>query len=253
MPLIRKYDHLFFDLDNTLWDFDINARLALQQAITNLNLKGQITDFSLFFTFFEQTNNSLWEAYRKQEIRQSELVLKRFEIIIDHFGLSGISPGNLNDQYLQLMPEYNHLVDGALETLDYLKAEGYHLHIITNGLSEVQSKKVKNSSLAPYFKKIFASEDVNAPKPDKRIFRYALMNCNAKKSRSMIIGDTWETDILGARQMGLDHVFFIKNGKTTSAPLKNTIQPHKNNKFSATAPFKNYYSIEKLTTLKQIL
>jgi putative hydrolase of the HAD superfamily len=112
---------------------------------------------------------------------------------------------------------------------------------------------VKKSGLAPYFKKVFASEDINAPKPDKRIFRYALMNCNAKKNRSMIIGDTWETDIAGARQMGMDHVFFTKNGKETAIPPKNTIQQYENNKFSATAPFKNYYSIEKLIMLKQIL
>jgi len=253
MPLIRKYDHLFFDLDNTLWDFDINARLALRQAVTNLNLNGQITDFSLFFTFFEQTNNNLWEAYRKQEIRQAELVLKRFEILIDHFGLSCVSPENINNQYLSLMPEYNHLVDGAIETLDYLKGEGYHLHIITNGLSTVQNEKVKKSGLAPYFKKVFASEDINAPKPDKRIFRYALMNCNAKKSKSMVIGDTWETDIAGARQMGMDHVFFIKNEKKAMMPPKNAIQSRENNKSSTTAPFKNYYSIEKLIMLKQIL
>jgi putative hydrolase of the HAD superfamily len=253
MPLIRKYDHLFFDLDNTLWDFDMNARLALQQAMINLNLNEQITDFSLFFTFFEQTNNNLWEAYRKQEIRQCELVLKRFEIIIGHFGLSGITPENFNDRYLRLMPTYNNLVEGAIEILDYLKSEGYHLHIITNGLSEVQQRKVRNSDLSPYFERIFASEDIHAPKPDKRIFQYALMNCNAKKSKSLIIGDNWETDIVGARQMGIDHIFFIKNEKKITIPPEIWMDPAENNKSSPATPVKNYYSIKKLINLKQIL
>lgn len=253
MPIIRKYDHLFFDLDNTLWDYDINARLALSQAITNLNLIEQVSDFSLFFGFFEQTNNSLWEAYRKQEIRQSELVLKRFRITIDHFGLTGVSPENINDQYLQLMPGYNRLVDGAIETLDYLKGEGYCLHIITNGLSAVQNEKVKKSGLAPYFNKVFTSEDINAPKPDQRIFRYALMNCNARKNRSMIIGDTWETDIVGAREMGIDHVLFIKNKEKAIIPPTNTPQSSRNNTLSVANPTINYYNIEKLIMLKQIL
>lgn len=253
MPLIRKYDHLFFDLDNTLWDFDINARLAMQQAVANLNLHEQITDFSLFFSFFEQTNNNLWEAYRKQEIRQSELLLKRFEIIIGHFGLSGITPENFNDRYLTLMPAYNNLVEGAIEILDYLKLEGYHLHIITNGLHEVQQRKVRNSALSPYFERIFASEEIHAPKPDKRIFQYALMNCNAKKSKSMIIGDNWETDIVGARQMGIDYIFFIKDEKKgTSIPEICTV-PAEKNKLSPAPPVKNYYSIKKLVNLKQIL
>ncbi|MGV8140156.1 MAG: YjjG family noncanonical pyrimidine nucleotidase [Mangrovibacterium sp.] len=253
MPIIRKYDHLFFDLDNTLWDFDVNARLALQQAIADIGLRSQVPDFNSFFSFFEKTNTNLWEAYRKQEIRQSELVLKRFEIIIDHFGLTGISPETINNRYLHLMPEYNRLVEGAIETLDYLKGEGYHLHIITNGLSAVQNEKVKKSGLAPYFKKVFASEDINAPKPDKRIFRYALMSCNAKKSRSMIIGDSWETDIAGAREMSIDHVLFIKNEKKAIIPPEIQKDTAKNIHLSVSTPRKNYYTIKNLMQLKEIL
>jgi putative hydrolase of the HAD superfamily len=253
MPFIRKYDHLFFDLDNTLWDFDVNARLAMQQAVTTLKLNDQIGNFDSFFTFFEQTNNSLWEAYRNREIRQSELVLRRFEIMIGNFGLTGINPEKFNDMYLRLMPAYNHLVDGAVETLDYLRDKGYQMHIITNGLSEVQQRKVKSSDLAPYFEKIFVSEDINIPKPDKRIFQHALINCNAKKNKSMMIGDTWETDIVGARQTGIDHIFFIRNEKKSDTPPENEIQSLENNKFSSTSPFKSYYNIKKLTNLKQIL
>ncbi len=158
MPLIRKYDHLFFDLDNTLWDFDVNARLTMQGAVHKLKLQDQITDFISFFNFFDQTNGRLWELYRKQEIRQQELIWKRFDIIIGHFGLTGVKPEDFNRIYLGMMPEFTSLVEGALETLDYLKAEGYQLHILTNGLRHVQEKKVRNSLLSPYFKNIVASE-----------------------------------------------------------------------------------------------
>jgi putative hydrolase of the HAD superfamily len=253
MPLIRKYDHLFFDLDNTLWDFDVNARLALEQAVTTLHVKDQVEDVDSFYAFYEQTNSNLWEAYRKGEIRQSELVRKRFGITIDHFGISGVNPEVFNDRYLQLMPAYTRLVDGALETLSYLQSEGYPLHIITNGIREVQQYKVKNSGLAPYIEKIFASEDINAPKPDSRIFRHALMNCHAKKSRSMMIGDTWETDILGAIRMGIDYIFFCKNGKIPPHPQKNEIKQPENINVLSIPPANNTRVIKEITDLRHIL
>lgn len=253
MSLIRKYDHLFFDLDNTLWDFDVNARLTMQGAVQKLKLQYQITDFISFFNFFDQTNGRLWELYRKQEIRQQELVWKRFEITIDHFGLTGVNPEDFNQVYLSLMPEFTSLVKGALETLDYLKAKGYQLHILTNGLRQVQERKVRNSRLSPYFKNIFASEDICAPKPDKRIFRHALMHCNAKKQKSMMIGDTWETDIIGASRMGIDSVFFIKNDEKELLPSLKLPEAQKKYEFPETSPAKNHYLIKKLTEIKEIL
>lgn len=253
MPLIRKYDHLFFDLDNTLWDFDVNARLTMQGAVHKLKLQDQITDFISFFNFFDQTNGRLWELYRKQEIRQQELIWKRFDIIIGHFGLTGVKPEDFNRIYLGMMPEFTSLVEGALETLDYLKAEGYQLHILTNGLRHVQEKKVRNSLLSPYFKNIVASEDICIPKPDKRIFRHALMQCNAKKQTSMIIGDTWETDIIGASRMGIDSVFFIKNEEKELLPCIKLAGAPKKYDFPETSPAKNHYLIKKLTDLKEIL
>ncbi len=251
--IIRKYDHLFFDLDNTLWDFDVNARLAIHEAADKLGLLRQIDDFNIFYSFFEKTNTGLWDSYRKQEIRQSELVIKRFEITISRFNLHNVSPENFNKLYLELMPTYNHLVEGAPEVLEYLRGKGYRLHVITNGYSDVQQKKVRNSKLNPYIEKVFASEQVSAPKPDKRIFQYALINCNARKNRSLMIGDTWETDIEGARQFGIDHILFIKNEKNAAIPPKKDSPSFENNIFLQQHPIKNPQSIKKLISLKQIL
>lgn len=253
MPLIRKYSHLFFDLDNTLWDFDLNARLALRQATSMLGLNEQIEDFDSFFNYFDRTNAGLWDAYRRKEIRHRELVVKRFEIVIGHFGLSGIKPSDFNELYLRLMPTFTSLVDGAVETLAYLQQEGYQLHIITNGIREVQHYKIKNSGLAPYFSKITVSEDINVPKPDKRIFRQALMTCNAKKSKSMMIGDTWETDIVGAKETGIDYIHFYKNGKIPDDPMKKQPTSEKRSLFFNTSPEKISMSIKNLFDLKQIL
>lgn len=248
---MRKYDHLFFDLDNTLWDFDVNGRLALQQAVRSLNLEDRIADFDSFCTLFDQVNTRLWESYRNQEIRHSQLTRERFEIIIDHFHLSGADPEKLNALYLQSMPTFTNLVEGALETLADLRAKGYHLHIITNGPAKVQRQKVYNSALAPYIERITTSEEVASPKPDKRIFQHALKSGNARKKKSLMIGDNWETDILGAMQMGIDHVFFIRNN--SGQVLPDGKEPSGPGATSSVRTTANLSVIRKLTDLIRIL
>ena len=215
---MRKYDHLFFDLDHTLWDFDTNSKLAMQQTVSELKLNNQINDFESFFSYYEKINTSLWEAYRNQQIRKPELIKKRFEDTLNHFGILGIDPVAMNDLYLELMPLQVKLFPDVIETLDYLKKKGYQMHIITNGFSEVQRKKIASSGLGPYFTRIFISEEVKYPKPDKRIFQHALKNCNAKKSRSIMIGDSWESDIIGAMNTGISQVVSITNANLKTLP-----------------------------------
>ncbi|MGE4586025.1 MAG: YjjG family noncanonical pyrimidine nucleotidase [Mangrovibacterium sp.] len=211
MALFRKYDHIFFDLDNTLWDFDRNARLALEETFYSIGTPALLPAFEHFYAFFIKVNHRLWEAYRKKKITQQLLIRERFAQTLGHFGLNGTDPENLNAYYLQQMPAYSHLVEGAEETLIYLQAQGYHLHVITNGLRSVQQSKLVNSKLNRFIEKLICSEDAGTPKPDKAIFRHALKNCNARKNRSLMIGDNWETDIEGARQAGINAVYFLKN------------------------------------------
>ena len=103
-----------------------------------------------------------------------------------------------------------HLVEGAMEVLDYLKSKNYRLFIITNGFKEVQHNKLYNTGLNTYFEKVFISEEVKTPKPGREIFEYAIKSANAKKKSSLMIGDDWDVDILGAINFGLDAVYYNK-------------------------------------------
>ena len=219
MDIIRKYDHIFFDLDNTLWDFDVNARITMEQTVAELKLDQQIDDFEEFYAYYEKINSALWEAYRKQEIRKPELIKKRFEDTLLRFNIKGVDPVTMNELYLDIMPLQTTLLPGVIETLDYLKSRHYHLHIISNGFKKVQTQKIKSSGLSAYFEKLFVSEEVNAPKPDVRIFRHALMNCNASKKKSIMIGDSFETDIIGAMGFGIDQVHFLKDDVVDSSSI----------------------------------
>ena len=91
--------------------------------------------------------------------------------------------------------------------LEYLLPK-YKLHIITNGFEEIQTKKLEKSNIAHYFHNIVTSESVGVKKPNPIIFNHALKLANTTPENSMMIGDNYEADILGAHQIGMKTIFF---------------------------------------------
>ena len=217
MQVNKKYSHIFFDLDNTLWDFEKNSRFAMKSTFEQFNLKEQNIEFSNFFEIYLENNHNLWAAYRKKDIHKKELIRKRFQLTFDSLQIEGISPENMNKTYLNEMPKQRYLNEGALDILKYLKLKRYKLYIITNGFKEVQYKKLNSSGLMRFFEKVFVSEEVKTPKPGREIFEYAIKSANAKKSVSLMIGDDWDVDILGASNFGIDSVYYPKNIEQNSA------------------------------------
>ncbi len=204
----KKYTHIFFDLDNTLWDFRRNAYFAMQLAFKiHINHNSSIT-FDRFFEVYSHHNKQLWESYREQLVPKKELEWLRFQRTFDELAINDVDANKMNTLYLNEMPRQTALVPGAAEVLNHLKSKGYILSIISNGFREVQYKKLENTRLMPYFYKVFLSEEVKAPKPDKEIFNLAITSVNAKKNTSIMVGDEWDVDITGALNFGIDAVYF---------------------------------------------
>lgn len=220
----KKYTHIFFDLDNTLWDFKTNSLHAMESTFNLLGLKEKGVDFNHFFEVYSEHNHQLWTAYRKKEVKKKELTRLRFQLTFDDLNITGVDAAGMNDLYLQEMPKQTFLIDGAEELLQKLKAAGYKLYIITNGFVEVQHKKMESSGLQPYFEKVFISEELKVPKPGREIFEHAIKSGNAKKTSSLMIGDDWEVDIEGALNIGIDAVFYTPQPLSRSKDLpQNTI------------------------------
>lgn len=214
---MKSYQHIFFDLDHTLWDFDRNSRETLEELFEAYSLKNYgIAAFQDFIETYHQVNDLKWEEYRQGLISKEHLratrfhdTLLRFEI--DHPKLAA----EIDHEYIQRSPHKTHLFPNALEVLEYL-AEKYRLHIITNGFTEVQDIKLTQSGLHPFFTYKITSEMVGANKPDPVIFRHALKMAGAKRTESIMIGDNLEVDIVGARRVGLDQVYFNPDKKPHS-------------------------------------
>jgi putative hydrolase of the HAD superfamily len=204
-----KYQHLFFDLDHTLWDFEANSRKTLADIYEDLALHTRgIHDFDLFHKNYLIHNDKLWARYRNGFIKAEELRWKRMWLTLLDFKIGDEKLARqLGDRFLDLLPSRNILFPYALEILEYLAGRGYKLHLITNGFEKTQHSKLKNSGIDHFFIEVITSEGSNSLKPKKEIFDYAFQKAKALPKHSIMIGDSIEADIEGAINAGIDQVF----------------------------------------------
>lgn len=213
----KKYDYLFFDLDHTLWDFDANAQEVLTELYHAHDLANLgIPDEAHFWERFYVTNNGLWEQYNAGQIDKFFLRNERFRLIFEAAGavMSLVSDEFLkefNKQFLQMNPQKSKLMPGAMELLESLKGK-YPMFIITNGFEEVQSVKLASAGIDHFFERVITSEKAGFKKPYAGIFTYAMKWCQAHPERSLMIGDNLAADIVGARDFGIDQVYFNPEG-----------------------------------------
>jgi putative hydrolase of the HAD superfamily len=204
-----NYRHLFFDLDNTLYDFDTNAYHAMNETFAKLGISGLLPSFEEFFSVYTNINDELWALYREKKILKDVLRGLRFERSLSEFGVYPQIPyTEIDDLYLKFMTTQTNLFPDTIVVLTELKKRGYILHIITNGFKEVQGEKLINTGLGKFMTNIFISENIKSPKPQREIFEYSIKSSNARKKESLMIGDSWESDIIGAKNYGIDQVFF---------------------------------------------
>ncbi len=221
-----NYKHLFFDLDHTLWDFNSNARLTLEELYHGMELGSLgITNFELFYTTYLSHNDKLWEKYRKGLIKVDELRWKRMWYTLIDFKIGDENLArDMGFRFLQLLPTRNLLFPHTVECLDYLTDKGYRLHLITNGFEETQHCKLKHAGIASYFIEVITSEGSNSIKPNKEIFQYAFMKTKANPQESIMLGDSIEVDIQGAMNAGIDQVFV--NHTCVDCPIQPTYMVH---------------------------
>jgi len=212
-----KYRHLFFDLDHTLWDFNANARLTLQELYHELKLeKAGVKDFEQFIGIYLENNEILWEKYRNGEIKSEELRWRRMWNTLAEFGVADEELARkMGQRFLELLPTRKVLFPDAVDTLQYLKDKGYQLHLITNGFEETQHCKLRNCGIADFFVEVITSEGSNSMKPKREIFDFALNKARAMQHDSIMIGDSIEVDIKGAINAGIDQVYVNHLGDTS--------------------------------------
>lgn len=205
---MKKYKHIFFDLDRTLWDFEKSALQTFSEMYTKFDLKGKgICGFDNFSKEYKKNNDLLWSFYRKGEIKKEILSVKRFAMTLESFGIhDDLLAAEIAEFYITTSPQKVNLFPYTHEILAYLQPK-YDLHLITNGFEEVQQKKLDLGGLRKYFIHIITSERAGVKKPEKGIFEFAFRLTGAKADNSLMIGDDLKVDIMGAVSVNMDAMF----------------------------------------------
>jgi putative hydrolase of the HAD superfamily len=219
------YKDLFFDLDHTLWDFELNSKETMQELYSTHHIAALgITDFDAFFNIYTAHNHRLWDRYSKGFIKQEELRWKRIYLSLLDFKIANEQLSKeMSLEFLQILPTKKKLFPHTIEILNYLKGKDYKMHLITNGFESVQMQKIKNAEIAHYFTEVVTSETSNSLKPNKEIFEFALKTANATLSESIMIGDNETADIQGGINIGMDTVFVNHLNVAPTIPATYTI------------------------------
>lgn len=200
---MAKYDYILLDADNTLWDFDLAEHLALQQALQYYG----ISCTPEVETCYVEINSALWAAFDRGEIQQQDLAVQRFAQLLETIGREG-SPSAMNHTYLTKLGEQGVALEGADGFCRQL-AEHCTLAIVTNGLSLAQHGRFDRCTMKDCISKLYISQEIGHSKPQKAFFDHVLTDLGITDlGRVLVIGDSLSSDILGAKQAGLDAIWF---------------------------------------------
>lgn len=216
---LTDIQHIFFDLDNTLWDFNHNSREAIGELFEHDDLNGQIdVDRETFIDRYIDHNERYWSLYRENRISKSRLRIARFEAVLTEFGVEDKPLARrLCDIYMAECPKKSKLIDGAKEVLDALHGS-YQLHILSNGFAETQFTKLKASGIDSYFEQVITSERASSRKPQDRIYAFAEQLTGAQPEHSLMIGDYVDIDVIGAVDRGWHAIHYNPAGEEHDYP-----------------------------------
>ena len=216
----------WIDLDDTLWDFKANSRIALAKLYQRYALDRFWPTAEAWIENYQRHNHYLWDLYNRAIISKDYLMQQRFRRPLVEIGSPQATElGNQFDhEYLDLLADCTQLVDGAIDLMKRFRSAGWKIGILSNGFTEVQYRKIRNSGLNPYVDFIVLSDDIGINKPDVRIYRHAEKIAGTTAERCLMIGDNPDTDIAGAIAAGWHAIYFTPSPATdTQCPAASSL------------------------------
>lgn len=216
---------VWFDLDDTLFDFHTNSRLAHRALFDEEEgFGGAFDDFAVWLDAYETHNVEVWRRYSAGEISQEFLRMDRFRSPLLTRWKGSVESleslcRKLDTRYLDLVAEQKTLIPGALEILETLRAKGYRLGILSNGFTETQHKKLELTGIGKLIDSVVLSDDIGVNKPDPRLYLYAMATVNCLEPQAhLMVGDNLGTDIKGACLAGWRRILFCPRGEGPAVP-----------------------------------
>ena len=199
-----KYKFLLFDLDHTLLDFDAAEDIALSQLLKEEGVE----DIQAYKDYYVPMNKALWKDLEQKKITKSELINTRFAKLFAHFGIEK-DGSYLVERYQFFLSKQGQTFSGVEDLLKKLISKGYELYAATNGITYIQTGRLEQSGIAPFFKEIFISEQLHTQKPDAEFYeKIGARIPNFDKNQTLMIGDSLSADIQGGNNAGIDTIWY---------------------------------------------
>lgn len=202
-----KYECVLLDADMTLFDFDAAEKKALRAVFGAFGLEFSERAAELY----HEINRELWGRFERGEIPKNTIGETRFGKLAERLNVR--ADGNaLNARYMEELVRGDDLLPGAREFLEQLRGK-FRLFLVTNGTSRVQRARLASSGIGVFFEDVFVSEDAGSQKPQKEYFDYVFARIGEnKRAKSVVVGDSLASDILGANNAGIDGVWYAPHG-----------------------------------------
>ena len=220
-----SYKFLLFDLDHTLLDFDVAEDIALTQLLEEEGVE----DIQAYKDYYVPMNKALWKDLEQKKITKSELINTRFAKLFAYFGIEK-DGSYLAERYQFFLSKQGQTFPGVEDLLKSLISQGYELYAATNGITFIQTGRLEQSGIAPYFKEIFISEQLHTQKPDAEFYeKIGARIPNFDKKYALMIGDSLSADIQGGENAGIDTVWYNPQHIENTTQLQPTYEVHSYN------------------------
>ena len=199
--------YVLIDLDGTLLDFKKGERNAFIDTINKIsNYKLTEEDINLF----SKINDDSFKLYQNNIVTRPQFHHIRFEKILNELNIN-YDIDEADKIYVNLLKYNCETFEDVLDFLNYLSNK-YDLYVASNGMTDVQIKRMELAKIDIYFKKYYISESCGANKPDIKFFEYIFDDLkDYDKSKYIIIGDRLDSDILGGNNVGIKTIYINRN------------------------------------------
>ena len=210
--LLNGIKFVWFDLDDTLYDFKASSEIALKRVYADFNLCEFFSSEDEWKNIYHRHNAALWDKYNRAEVAMETLRHDRFFLPLAEAGAPAERARKLvlplDKAYLRHLADTGLTLPYARETLKELRDKGFRIGILSNGFTDVQYDKLRTSGLAPLIDCVVLSDEIGANKPNRTLFDYALRKAGTKAADSVLVGDNPDTDIAGALGAGWRAILF---------------------------------------------
>ena len=218
---------LLVDIDDTIVDWRGPARDAVVRAVaTHPSLAGRDPDETAarFFEIVEETH-ALWVA---GTLSVDELRMERIRRLVAESGteLEASEAAELARSYRDEYLAARRQVRGAGELLAEVRRRGARVVAVTNNLVAEQEDKLRDTGLRQLVDAMVVSEAVGVAKPDPRIFAIAVEAAECAPSATIMLGDSWENDVMGARAAGIAAAWLNRLNVATPSEVDGVIELH---------------------------